>query len=131
MCSRNLAICQRDSESIWRMNGGKIVKKRMIKAGSISLGITTLMGVINYILGTKLEKIIGFKFTGGEITNTYGFGIELTKTYPEYMVDNPIESQITVHMAPMNFLLTVLVLGIIVYLICFILEKRKKNKDTY
>ena len=113
------------------MNGGKIVKKRMIKAGSISLGITTLMGVINYILGTKLEKIIGFKFTGGEITNTYGFGIELTKTYPEYMVDNPIESQITVHMAPMNFLLTVLVLGIIVYLICFILEKRKKNKDTY
>ena len=37
------------------------------------------MGVINYTLGTKLEKIIGLKFTGGEITNTYGFGIELQK----------------------------------------------------
>ena len=55
------------------------MKKRIIKAGSISLGITTLMGVINYTLGTKLEKIIGLKFTGGEITNTYGFGIELQK----------------------------------------------------
>lgn len=107
------------------MNGEKIVKKRIMKAGSISLGITTLMGVINYILGTKLEKIIGFKFTGGEITNTYGFGIGLKKTYPEYMVDNPIESQITIHIAPMNFLLTVLVLGMIICLIYFIADKRK------
>ena len=112
----------------WSINGGKIVKKRIIKTGSISLGITILMGVINYILGTKLEKIIGLKFTSGEITNTYGFGIELQKSYPEYMVDNPIESQIIVNIAPINFLLTVLVFGIVVYLICVIIEKRNEKK---
>ena len=86
------------------------------------------MGVINYILGTKLEKIIGLKFTSGEITNTYGFCIELQKSYPEYMVDNPIESQIIVNIAPINFLLTVLVFGIVVYLICVIIEKRNEKK---
>lgn len=112
----------------WSINGGKIVKKRIIKTGSISLGITILMGVINYILGTKLEKIIGLKFTSGEITNTYGFCIELQKSYPEYMVDNPIESQIIVNIAPINFLLTVLVFGIVVYLICVIIEKRNEKK---
>ena len=46
------------------------------------------------------------------------------------MVDNPIESKITVHIAPMNFLLTVLVLGIVIFLICFIIEKRSEVKRS-
>ena len=49
------------------------MKKQIMKAGSISLGITTLMGIINYILGTMFGKIIGFKFWGGDASFTYGF----------------------------------------------------------
>ncbi|MBE5953621.1 MAG: hypothetical protein E7257_05625 [Lachnospiraceae bacterium] len=102
------------------------VKKRMIKAGSIALGITTLMGIINYILGTIFEKIIGIKFWGGEMSSTYGFGIELFKSYPLYSVDNPIESNVAIHIAPVNFVLTVVMLSIVIYLICLFMEKNKK-----
>ena len=41
----------------------------------------------------------------------------------------PIESQIIVNIAPINFLLTVLVFGIVVYLICVIIEKRNEKDD--
>ncbi|MBQ4523235.1 MAG: hypothetical protein IJA10_09825 [Lachnospiraceae bacterium] len=95
----------------------RLKKKRIIKAGSIALGITTLMGIINYILGTMFEKIIGIRFRGGEVSNTYGFGIELEKLYPEYSIANPIESHITIHVAPINFILTVVMLSVVIYFI--------------
>ncbi len=105
------------------------MKKRTIRAGCIALGITTLMGIINFILGTLFEKIIGIKFWGGEASVTYGFGIELLELYPLSLADNPIESHVSIHIAPINFLLTVVVFGIVIYFICFILDKCKKNRE--
>ncbi len=104
------------------------MKKRIIKSGSIALGITTLMGIINYILGTMFEMIIGIKLWGGEISNTYGFGIELSKFYPLSPADNPIESQVSISIAPINFVLTVVVIGIVSYLICVLVERRKNRE---
>ena len=102
------------------------VKKRMIKAGSISLGVATLMGIINYILGTMFEKIIGLRFWGGDASFTYGFGIELVKVYPESHIDNPIAPWVEIHIEPINFILTVVVLSIVIYFICLLVEKCKK-----
>ena len=93
------------------------MKKRIIKAGSIAFGITTLMGIINYILGTMFEIIIGIRFWGGEMSCTYGFGIELFKSYPLSSIDNPIESNVTIHIAPVNYVLTIVMLTIVIYLI--------------
>ena len=60
------------------------------------------------------------------MSSTYGFGIELFKSYPLYSVDHPIESNVEIHIAPANFVLTVVMFGIVIYLICLFMEKRKK-----
>lgn len=104
------------------------MKKRIIKAVSIALGITTLMGGVNWILGTIFETIIGIRLWGGDVSYTYGFGIALQKLFPEYSINNPIESQVTIHIAPVNFILTVVVLSIGIYLICLIAQKCRKRK---
>lgn len=103
------------------------MKKQIIKISSISLGITTLMGIINYILVTMFGKIIGFKFWGGDASFTYGFGIELTKFYPESATDNPIAPWFEIRIEPVSFMLTVVVLGIVIYLIYLLVEKCKKR----
>lgn len=103
------------------------MKKMIIKAGSIAFFITTIMGIVNYVLGVMMDKIIGIEFSGGEVLITYGFGIRLQKTYAEYSVYNPIESKITVDIAPVNYVLTVVVLGIVIYFISFIFNKCKKR----
>ncbi len=102
------------------------MKNRMIKSGSIALGITILMGIVNYILGTMFKMIIGIKFWGGEVSSTYGFGIEFTRFYPESYEGETIASHAEIHFAPINFGLTVLGLWIVIFLICSIAEKRKK-----
>ncbi len=84
------------------------------------------MCLVNYILGKIYEKIIGFKIWGGDVAYTYGFGVVLEKLYPEYHVDNPIDPHITVSVAPINFILTVIALSVVVYFICLIVERRKK-----
>lgn len=101
------------------------MKKRIIKSGSIALAITTLMCLVNYILGKTYEKIIGIKIWGGDVADTYGFGVKLQKLYPEYHVDNPINPNITVSVAPINFILTVITLGVVMYFIYLIAEMRK------
>lgn len=104
------------------------MKKRIIKAGSIAFGITTLMGIINYILGTMFETIIGITFWGGETSSTYGFGIELLKSYPLCSSDNPIEYNDIIYIAPVNYVLTIVMLTIVIYLILFIVNKCKNRK---
>lgn len=105
------------------------MKKRIIKSGSIALAITTLMCLVNWVLGKTYEKIIGIKIWGGDVADTYGFGVKLQKLYPEYHVDNPIDPHITVSIAPINFILTVITLSIVVYFIYLITEKRKNRSS--
>ncbi len=105
------------------------MKKSIIKSGIIALGITTVMAIVNYILGICFNTIIGIKFWGGEYSCTYGFGILLERFYPLTTADDPVKSYTSVGFAPLNFLLTVVALFIICFIICFIIDKCKKRKQ--
>lgn len=104
------------------------MKKSLIKSEIIAVGITTLMAIVNCILGKTTEKIIGIKYWGGEISKTYGFGISLTKSYPLSTPEEQIDYPAIIGFAPLNFILTVLVLFIICFIICFIIDRCKKRK---
>lgn len=105
------------------------MKKSLIKSGIVALGITTVMAIVNYILGTCFKTIIGIKFWGGEYSGTYGFGILLERFYPLTTADDPVKSYTSVGFAPLNFILTVVALFIICFIICFIINKYKKRKQ--
>ena len=104
------------------------MKKRLIKSGIIALGITTVMAVINFILGICFKTIIGIKFWGGEYSGTYGFGILLNKFYPLTTADDPVQSYTSIAFAPLNFILTVVLLFIVCYLVGFFAEKQRNKK---
>ena len=106
------------------------MKKCLIKSGIIALGITTFMAIVNCILGKTTEKIIGIKYWGGEISKTYGFGISLTKSYPLCTPETQIDYPAIIGFAPLNFILTVLVLFVICFIICLIIGKCKKRKQS-
>ena len=78
------------------------------------------MAIVNCILGKTTEKIIGIKHWGGEISQTYGFGISLTKFYPLSTPEEQIDYPARVGFAPLNFILTVLVLFAICFIILFL-----------
>lgn len=105
------------------------MKKCLIKSGIIALGITTVMAIVNCILGKTTEEIIGIKSWGGEISKTYGFGISLTESYPLCTPEEQIDYPAIIGFAPLNFILTVLALFIVCFGICFIIGKCKKSKQ--
>ena len=106
------------------------MKKRLIKSGIVALGITTVMAVINFILGICFKTIIGIKIWGGEYSGTYGFGILLNKFYPLTTPDAPVKSYTSIEFAPVNFILTIILLFVVCYLIYFVSEKRRSKKTA-
>jgi len=102
-------------------------KRRIKKAGLISLIISTILMFANFLLGKLVGNILGIILWGGEMSDTIGFGIRLFKTYPMSSIDEPVVSSSSLYFEPISFIITVLLVMLIVYPICCSREKRKKK----
>ena len=101
---------------------------RTFKLGVYATAITLIMTIVNYILGHTYEKIIGITVWGGEMKQTFGFGIKLMTLYPECRVDDPIKSQTIISISPILFVLSVLALWVLLCIVFWIIDKIKGKK---
>jgi heme/copper-type cytochrome/quinol oxidase subunit 3 len=102
-------------------------KRRIKKAGLISLIISTILMFANFLLGKLAGNILGIILWGGEMSDTIGFGVRLFKTYPMSAIDEPVVSSSSLYFEPISFIITVLLIMVIAYPICCSIEKRKKK----
>ena len=98
------------------------MKRKLILSCSIALAMTTVMAVVNLILGSLFDVIIGKTYIGGEVTVSYGFGIKLIRFYPMTTIDSPIQNSTSLQLAAGDFLITAGVLAIICFVIYSIAE---------
>ncbi len=103
------------------------MKIRIKILGIIALIITLVMGCVNWIMGKTIQKIIGITFWGGDVSFSYGFGVLLEIGWPLYSLDNPIDCEVMLKIAPINFVLTVMGIWILSYLVCWIYRKMYKK----
>lgn len=104
------------------------MKNKINKSGICATVITLILGTLNYILGHACGKIIGITSWGGDVKQTYGFGVVLTKLYPERSVNDPSSGTVIVGTSVPLFLISILALWIVLFIVFLIIDKIKAKK---
>ena len=104
------------------------MKNKINKSGMCAAAITLILGTLNYILGHVCGKIIGITSWGGDVKQTYGFGVVLTKHYPEHSINDPSSGTTIVGTSVPLFLVSILALWIVLFMCFLIIDKIKAKK---
>ena len=104
------------------------MKRRVIVSSIISVIITAILCGINWLNVVITGNIWGIEILGGEYVEWRGFGVVKGKTYPEFHVDNPIESTVNYGFDIFSLMGTLIISFIIISTISIVLEKRREKK---
>lgn len=108
------------------------MKRRLILSSIISVIITVLLCVINWINVAITGDIWGIDFGGGECAQWIGFGVEKYQYFPIYHQDNPIETWPEYSFEPISLIATFIFVFLITFLVHLfvtrILINREKDK---
>ena len=105
--------------------------KGFLKISIISLCITLVLCMINFLLVIHTDFLIGIEMHGGEITTTMGLGILKNKFYPETAIDK-VESSISesIEFDIISFVMTLLIVFTIFIVLKYVLKKLNNKEIT-
>ena len=101
------------------------MKKSILYSTLISVGITSVLCAINWILALTTGEIMGIFMHGGEYVAQCGFGVIVETFYPMSSFEDPVGPSTQINPEPISFIVTLLAVFVVAFIISRIIAKKK------